>query len=335
MTVMLELNNVSKSFVKKTGQGIVRINAVDNVSLSVTEQSNVGIIGESGSGKTTLGRIMTKLTEPDSGLITYRSVNVTGKKRKKLSEFRREVQMIFQDPYSSLDPRMSVRAAIADFMKLGGNEPDQEHISRYLSMVNLDDDILDKRPRDISGGQRQRVAVARVLALNPRIIVADEPVSALDVSIRSQVLTMFQDIRRRAGITFVYITHDISTLPYVAEQMHVMYRGRIVESCDIRSLISEPLHPYTMGLLAAVPDFNKDTADISRHIKSTSDVDMVPEHGCSFYYRCAHALPVCKDVDPPLAEQEKGRLVACHLYGSREASNGEEADDHFRNVAKK
>ncbi len=319
MTTLLELKNVSKTFVKRTGQGLVRINAVDNVSIKVSEQLNVGVIGESGSGKTTLGRIMTKLTEAEKGEIHYRSVDVTRKRRRRLKEFRREVQMIFQDPYSSLDPRMTVRDTIVDFMKLGGSDPDSEQISKYLSMVNLDEDILVKRPRDISGGQRQRVAVARVLALNPRIIVADEPVSALDVSIRSQVLMMLQNLRKNAGITFVYITHDLSTLPFVAEQVHVMYRGRVVESCNVMDLIREPLHPYTMGLLAAVPDFNKSLTDISKHIKNTSDVDAVPEAGCSFYYRCAHAMPICKDVNPALSVDDKGRSVACHLYGQTNA----------------
>lgn len=314
MTSLLEVRDVSKSFVKGTGPRLVKIDAVDRVSISVDEGVNVGIIGESGSGKTTLGRLMTKLIDPEYGTVLYRGSDITHVKRRKSGAFSREVQMIFQDPYSSLDPRMPVSKSIADFMKVEGAPPNHDEILQYLEMVNLDSNVAGKRPGDLSGGQRQRVAVAKVLALHPRIIVADEPVSALDVSIRSQVLTMLEDLRRKAGITFAYITHDLSTLPFVADYVHVMYRGSIVESSGMDGIIQEPLHPYTKGLLAAVPDFGRSPTEVGKHIKSDADPDNVPPTGCKFYFRCAYAMPVCLNVVPRLLDQGGGRLVACHLY---------------------
>lgn len=314
MTAMMEVRDVSKSFVKGTGQRIVRIDAVDRVSLSIDEGVNIGIIGESGSGKTTLGRIMTKLISPDSGRLIYLGSDITGRKRRKSGTFGREVQMIFQDPYSSLDPRMTVSKCIGDFMKVKGAAPDRDAILHYLDMVNLDSNVAGKKPGDLSGGQRQRVAVAKVLALRPKIIIADEPVSALDVSIRSQVLMMLEDLRRKAGITFAYITHDLSTLPFVADYVHVMYRGSVVEASSMDAVLREPLHPYTKGLLAAVPDFGKSPTEVGKHIKADADPDRVPAAGCKFYFRCAYAMPICREVVPELSDQGGGRYVSCHLY---------------------
>ncbi|MGC8689562.1 MAG: ABC transporter ATP-binding protein [Thermoplasmata archaeon] len=311
----MELRNISKVFVKVTTRYKTRIKAVDDISLEIMEGKNIGIIGESGSGKTTLGKIMVKLLEPDKGEIYYKNKEITYVKRNKIMDFKKEVQMIFQDPYSSLDPRMKIGDQIRDFIKLGGNEPSDKLILKYLSMVNLSEDILNKRPIEISGGQRQRVAIAKVLTLNPRLIVADEPVSALDASIRSQVITTLQNLASKSNITFVYITHDISTLPFVVELINVMYRGKIVETGTINEIIKDSYHPYTRALLEAVPDINNPNKNLNITIRGIEDENITREGGCVFYDRCPYAKPICEKEVPLLKEIKNGHKVACHLYG--------------------
>lgn len=307
----MEVEDVVKIFKKGP---VHSITAVDRVSLSIQKEQNVGIIGESGSGKTTLGKVMARLLTPDSGKILYKGQDVTKRSRRKLKDFRREVQMIFQDPYSSLDPKMTVRDLLSDFMLINGRKPSQEILANFLDMVSLSENLLDKYPSDLSGGQRQRVAIARVLTLDPQLIIADEPVSSLDVSVRSQILQLLNDLRTKSHITFVYITHDISSLPFVAEKAFVMYRGSVVEVSEIRRITSEPLHPYTKGLLAAVPDYGKDLTKVGEHIVEAADIDEVPPGGCKFYYRCAYAMEKCRSVEPELRDIGDSRQVACHLY---------------------
>ncbi|MEM3191874.1 MAG: ABC transporter ATP-binding protein [Candidatus Parvarchaeota archaeon] len=302
---------MTKIFKKNPRQSIT---AVDRVTLSVQEEENIGIIGESGSGKTTLGKIMVGLLAPDSGRIIYMNEDVTKGNGRKLKTFRKEVQMIFQDPYSSLDPKMTVHHLLSDFMRINGKKPTQESLSKFLEMVSLDESLLDKYPSNLSGGQRQRVAIARVLTLQPKLVIADEPVSSLDVSVRSQILQLLNDLRLNSHITFVYITHDISSLPFVAERVIVMYRGSIVEISEIKKIITDPLHPYTKGLLAAVPDYGKDLTKVGEHIIQTADIDDVSLGGCKFYSRCAYSMERCKTTEPLLKVVEGGRQVACHLY---------------------
>ena len=307
----MEIEGVSKKFKKGP---LHSITAVDRVSLFIEKGKNIGIIGESGSGKTTLGKIMARLITPDSGKILYKHEDVTSKTRRRLKIFRREVQMIFQDPFSSLDPKMTVRNLLSDFIRINGEVPAQESLINYLEMVSLNKNLLDKYPSDLSGGQRQRVAIARVLTLKPELIIADEPVSSLDVSVRSQILLLLNELRVKSNLTFVYITHDISSLPFVAEKVFVMYRGSIVEVSEIKKIISDPLHPYTKGLLAAVPDYGKDLTKVSQHIIQTADIDEIPLGGCKFYYRCAYAMDKCKTTEPELKSAGENRQVACHLY---------------------
>lgn len=310
MSELMELKEIYKTFKKGPIHSVV---AVDNISLDIQAGTNIGIIGESGSGKTTLGKIMTKLIEPDSGKIVFDSRDVTRLKRKKIRDFRRNVQMIFQDPYSSLDSKMTVQKLLSDFIKLNGGEPDQETLFKSLDNVSLNNTLLGKYPSELSGGQRQRVAIARALTLKPRLIIADEPVSSLDVSVRAQILELLNDLHAKANLTFVYVTHDISSLPFVAKKVYVMYRGSVVEVSEIRSLLNEPLHPYSRGLLASVPDYGRDITDVREHILEGVDIDKMPPNGCKFYYRCAYAMDRCKDDVPKLRKMENGREVACHL----------------------
>ena len=327
MTSIIEAKHIYKSFSRGRAKGLTKINALSDVSLSVNEGVNVGVIGESGSGKTTLGKIITKLSEPDSGNLFFYGEDITTAKERHLDKFRRSVQMIFQDPYSSLDPRMTVRASIQDFLRVQKIKSQDYDITKYLGMVELDQSVADKRPKDLSGGQRQRVAIAKALSLGPKLIVADEPVSALDVSIRSQILLMFENLKQATGKTFVYITHDISTIPFLADQVFVMYKGSVVESSTTKGLISEPLHPYSKGLIAAVPDFGKTSNDVDKHIKVDADPDAVPSRGCKFYFRCQYSMDICESVDPTLTKQGTGRFVACHLYSSSDETRSFQSKD--------
>jgi oligopeptide/dipeptide ABC transporter ATP-binding protein len=314
MEKLMELKNITKEFVKVTLQSKYKIKAVDNISLDIIEGRNVGIIGESGSGKTTLGKIIVKLIDPDSGNIYYKGQDITYKKRNKLKDFKNEVQMIFQDPYSSLDPRMKIGDQIRDFIKLSGNDYSDELVLSYLSKVNLSEDVLNKKPAEISGGQRQRVAIVKVLTLNPKLIVADEPVSSLDASIRSQIITTLQNLTLKSGITFVYITHDISTLPFIVDTINVMYKGKIVESGSIKEILKESYHPYTKALIEAVPDINKSNKSLNIDIKNIEDENMKEENGCVFYNRCPYAMPICGKKVPELKQIKNNHKVACHLY---------------------
>lgn len=308
----LSLRNIVKRFTKVVGGQTTLITAVDNVNLDIFLGQSVGIIGESGSGKTTLGKIMVKLLDPDGGTISFGQKDITRLKGSGLRDFRASVQMIFQDPYSSLDPKMRVKDLIADFYRLANKKPTREDILRQLELVSLDQDVADKLPHELSGGQRQRVAIARALSLNPKLIVADEPVSALDVSIRSQILQLLAKLQGQAGVTYVLITHDIATLPLLVDYIYVMYAGSIVESAPTRTLIDRPLHPYTKALISAVPDLDGNR-ESGLPIPPGDVEEATHSGGCKYYGRCPYAMAVCRDVEPSLRTVEKGVMVACHL----------------------
>ncbi len=312
----LSLRNIVKRFTKVVGGQTTLITAVDNVNLDIFLGQSVGIIGESGSGKTTLGKIMVKLLNPDAGTISFGQKDITRVKGSALRDFRASVQMIFQDPYSSLDPKMRVKDLIADFFRLANRKPTREDILRQLELVSLDQDVADKLPHELSGGQRQRVAIARALSLNPKLIVADEPVSALDVSIRSQILQLLAKLQGQAGVTYVLITHDIATLPLLVDNIYVMYAGSIVESAPTRTLIDRPLHPYTKALISAVPDLDGNR-ESGLPIRPADLEEATHSGGCKYYGRCPYAMAVCRDVEPSLRTVEKGVTVACHLLDRR------------------
>jgi peptide/nickel transport system ATP-binding protein len=320
MSAILSLHEASKHYIQYTRQGAFEIRALDRVSIDIVPGKHIGVIGESGSGKTTLGKVLVKLIEPDSGTLYFKEKDVTKARGRRLREFRSNVQMIFQDPYSSLDPRIRVSDLLRDFVKLRHGTWNEGVLEESLSTVGLSKDIGNKLPAQLSGGQRQRVAIARALTLNPSVIVADEPVSALDVSVRSQILKLLSDIKQKLGITYVFITHDVSSLYFVVDYVSVMYRGSVVEQGDIGTLVKEPLHPYTKALIAAVPDFGKDLASPATSGPSAIDLESEPSVGCKYYPRCPYAMEVCKKEHPPLFEMGQGKRVACYLYDNSENS---------------
>jgi oligopeptide transport system ATP-binding protein len=293
------------------------VKAVDGVDFTVRRGETLGLVGESGCGKTTTGRCILRLERPTAGEIIYDGVNLTGLRRKELLALRRRIQVIFQDPYSSLNPRMTVGAIIDEPMKVHGIEPHAtsrgERVRELLSICGLNPNFADRYPHEMSGGQRQRVGIARALALNPEFIVCDEPVSALDVSIQAQVVNLLEDLRERFGLTYLFIAHDLSVVRHLCQRVAVMYLGRIVEIADSDTLFDAPLHPYTQALLAAVPvpDPSIEQTRIFRPVQGEVPSPINPPSGCVFHPRCPIAVESCKHTRPEPREVRPGHVVAC------------------------
>ncbi len=313
--MILSGDGLFKSFLLKDGLSKRRkLTAVDDVSFSVREGQTFAVVGESGSGKTTLAMLMTRLLNPDRGTVRFEGKNVLGLHKKALLEFRRSVQMIFQDPFASLDPRMRVGQMVAEGMRIHrlGTRRQRAHcVGALLEQVGLSQDAADKFPHEFSGGQRQRIGIARALAVEPRLIVADEPVSALDVSVQGKVLNLLMRLKSTRRLTFVIIAHDLRMVGQTADTVAVMYLGSILELAPARVIFSEPLHPYTKLLLASIPAIQRRPPMVSAAV--TAD-DKPHGGGCKFRERCAEALPLCETAKPQLKDVGAGRLVACHLY---------------------
>ncbi|OZI63043.1 ABC transporter ATP-binding protein [Bordetella genomosp. 11] len=317
---LLEVRNLSKQFVVKQGYMGGRktvLQAVHDVSFEVAQGEAFGIVGESGCGKSTAGRSLLRLIEPTSGEVRYKGEDIVGFDRQRLQALRREIQIIFQDPYASLNPRMTIGATLEEPMRLHGlatRADARDKVEAALLEVGLPAQAMHKYPHEFSGGQRQRVGIARALALNPRLIVADEPVSALDVSIQAQVLLLMESLQRSRGLSFVFISHDLGVVRHFCDNVAVMYLGRVVEKGPVDPLFEAPLHPYTQALRAAspVPDPRQkiSIAKIEGDIASP----LSPPSGCHFHPRCPKAMPVCRAEYPALRTVEAGRQVACHLY---------------------
>jgi oligopeptide transport system ATP-binding protein len=292
------------------------VKAVDDVTFDVSEGEIVGLVGESGCGKSTLGKTIPRLEEPTGGKILYRGVDVTGLDKKGLRELRKEIQIIFQDPDASLDPRMTVGDSIREPLVIHniGDEKKRTHrVSELMEQVGLEPGQADLYPHEFSGGQKQRIGIARALAMNPRLIIADEPVSALDVSIQAQILNLMMDIQEKFGLAYLFIAHDLSVIRHMAHRVVIMYLGKIVELSGKKELFNNPLHPYTEALLSAVPSFkHKDKGRILLYGDVPSPLN--PPSGCHFHPRCHRVLPICSQVEPQLVELSKGRFVSCHLY---------------------
>ena len=316
---LLEVRGLVKHFPVTAGvlsRRVGTIRAVDGVSFTVGEQETLGLVGESGCGKTTTGRTVVRLLEPTAGAIRLRGIDIAGLDRGAVRPYRRQMQIIFQDPFSSLNPRLSAADIVGEPL---GNFPPAEGGSRTAAVaalferVGLLRDQMPKYPHEFSGGQRQRVGIARALSINPRLIVCDEPVSALDVSVQAQIVNLLMDLQRARGLAYVFISHDLAVVEHISHRVAVMYLGKIVELADKRRLFRSPQHPYTEALLAAVPP-PRPRRGRPRHVIS-GDVPspMRPPPGCRFHTRCPYVMDECRSVEPPLLEIAPGHQVACHL----------------------
>lgn len=310
---LVEIKNLKKYF----SIGSESLKAVDGLDLTIFEGETVGLVGESGCGKSTAGRTITRLYEPTEGEVLFQGKNIFDYKQKEMSHIRREIQMIFQDPYASLNPRMKVEELIGEPLaihKVSKGKEKRKRVEDLLKLVGLNPEHISRFPHEFSGGQRQRIGIARALALNPKFIVCDEPISALDVSIQAQVVNLLKELQKEMGLTYLFIAHDLSMVKYISDRIMVMYLGKMMEFSDSDSLTKDPLHPYTQALLSAVPIPDPTIKRERIVLKGDVPSPINPPSGCVFRTRCPKAMEVCSSVIPEWKEQKPGHFVACHLY---------------------
>jgi oligopeptide transport system ATP-binding protein len=323
MTPLVEVRNLVKHFPVTGGvllREIAKVHAVDGVSIHIEPGETLGLVGESGCGKSTLGRLILRLEEPTSGEIFFEGRNILDYDKEAMRSLRKEMQIIFQDPFSSLNPRKNVAHIVGEPLKVHGVKARRERDERVLELlevVGLASEHMRRYPHQFSGGQRQRIGVARALALNPKLIICDEAVSALDVSIQAQVINLLQDLQQEFGLTYLFISHDLSVVEHIADRVAVMYLGQVVELASSDVVHNQPLHPYTQALLGAAP--LPDPHRVIQHTILTGDVPspIDPPSGCRFHTRCPYVEDVCREHQPELREMATGHTAACHFAGQR------------------
>ena len=321
---LLRVDNLKVHFPVMRGvlwkKQVATVHAVDGVSFTLARGETLGLVGESGCGKSTTGLAVLRMQDITAGRIEFEGQDITHHDKAQMRPLRQRLQMVYQDPYGSLNPRMKVNRIIGEPLVVHGMAPDNAtydaRIAELMRTVGLLPDMADRYPHEFSGGQRQRIGIARALALEPSLIICDEPVSALDVSIQAQVVNVFQELQERLGLAYLFIAHDLSVVRHLCHRVAVMYLGRIVEIADRNALYQEPLHPYTQALMSAVPVADPVVERARKRIVVQGEVPSAlnPPSGCRFHTRCPMAMDRCKTADPPLADLGQGRSVACHLY---------------------
>jgi oligopeptide/dipeptide ABC transporter ATP-binding protein len=323
MTPLLAVENLKKYFPVRDaalfGPRAGMLRAVDDVSFTVGEEETLGLVGESGCGKSTVGRLLLRLIEPTAGKVDFAGEDLLGLGPDALRARRRDLQIIFQDPYGALNPRMRVEDIVTEPLVIHGAKRDaalRAEAGALLERVGLLAEHGSRYPHEFSGGQRQRIGIARSLSVRPKFIVCDEPVSALDVSVQAQIVNLLQDLQAEFGVAFLFIAHDLGVVKHISDRVAVMYLGKLVEVAPKRDLYREPLHPYTQALIAAVPVAKARSRLKKAALTGEIPSAMAPPPGCRFHARCPHAMPVCREIEPPLAEVAPGRHVACHLVSA-------------------
>ena len=326
---ILEVENLKKYFAIETtlfGRPTKFLRAVDDVSFKVKAGTTLGIVGESGCGKTTLGRTILKLHDITGGKVVFDGNDITDISKSEMRKYRTQMQLVFQDPYSSLPPRMTVGNIIAEAVKVHNIVPKEkvsEHVRKVMKQCGLQPHYYDRYPHEFSGGQRQRICIARALAVNPKLVICDEPVSALDVSIQAQIINLLKDLQNKMGLTYLFISHDLSVVKYITDDILVMYLGNTMELGKTADIFAKPLHPYTQALFSAVPAPDPDVK--MNRIMLTGDIPSPanPPSGCKFHTRCSKCMEICKSVQPRYVEAEPNHFVACHLYDKSQGENKE------------
>jgi len=322
--VILKVSNLKKHFPIKNSvlsRSNSAVKAVDDVSFEVFQGETLGIVGESGCGKSTMAKVIIQLLQATSGSVEIEGKQIQATNKRDLKKFRRDIQMVFQDPYASLNPKWTLQRTLLEPLKvhkIGDSKVRREKIEFILNAVGLNSTYAERYPHEFSGGQRQRIGIARALILNPKIIVADEPVSALDISVQAQVINLLKDLQDQFQLTYLFITHDLSVVKHISDRVLVMYLGRIVEISTTLKLFENSLHPYTKALISAVPEVDAEVRKERIILKGDVPNPANPPSGCTFHTRCPYAMDYCKTVSPVLKEVESEQFVACHLYNKNE-----------------
>lgn len=336
--IILEVQDLQKHFVLSRtllGKPISTLKAVDHVSFKLKRGTTIGIVGESGCGKTTMGRTILKLYDIDGGKVIYNGTDITNLSKKDMRKYRTSMQLIFQDPYSSLPPRMTIGSIIAEAVRVHKIVP-KDQVSSYVRDImrkcGLQEQYYDRYPHEFSGGQRQRICIARALAVKPDLVICDEPVSALDVSVQAQIINLLKDLQKTMNLTYVFISHDLSVVKYITDEIMVMYLGNMMEKGETDELFNNPLHPYTKALFSAVPVPDPDVKNERIILEGDIPSPANPPRGCKFHTRCSQCMSACKIIEPKYHEVTSGHFVACHLYDEDILSRRDELDEAYRHV---